>query len=79
MSVWLTAKECVSLPGMPGMEHNVRNKLDKLAGGSVELRRRREGTKAFEYHVDCLPEEARKVVQARAAQRVLAESRASAP
>ncbi|RAP70018.1 hypothetical protein ACZ87_03183, partial [Candidatus Erwinia dacicola] len=27
MSVWLIAKECLSLPGMPSMGHNIRNKL----------------------------------------------------
>lgn len=75
MSVWLTAKECVSLPGMPSMEHNIRNKLDKCAGGHLELRRRREGSKAFEYHVDCLPDTARAAVQARMARQVLTDSR----
>uniref|UniRef100_UPI0006685E11 DNA-binding protein n=2 Tax=Serratia TaxID=613 RepID=UPI0006685E11 len=62
MSIWLTAKECVSLPGLPLMEHNIRNRLDKAAGECGDLRRRREGTKAFEYHIDCLPAEAREVV-----------------
>ncbi|MFZ4221011.1 DNA-binding protein, partial [Enterobacter ludwigii] len=74
MSVWLTAKECASLPGMPGREHNVRNKLDKYAGGNTEYRRRREGTKAFEYHIDCLPDVARAAVQSRMARQVLAET-----
>lgn len=74
MSVWLTAKECSSLPGMPSMGHNIRNKLDKLAGGNDSLRRRRQGTKAFEYHVDCLPDAAREAVQARLARQLLAQS-----
>ncbi|RNM16512.1 hypothetical protein EFS38_20640, partial [Dickeya undicola] len=56
MSIWLTAKECVDLPGLPRMEHNIRSRLDKRSGGNAELRRRREGSKAFEYHVDCLPD-----------------------
>ncbi|MEN3262196.1 DNA-binding protein, partial [Sodalis endosymbiont of Spalangia cameroni] len=59
MSIWLTAKECISLPGFPRMEHNIRNRLDKVSGDQSQLRRRREGTKAFEYHIDCLPEQAR--------------------
>lgn len=79
MSIWLTAKECIALPGMPGMEHNIRNKLDKCAGGHTELRRRREGTKAFEYHIDCLPDAARVAVQSRMARQVLAESREVVP
>lgn len=65
MSIWLTAKECVSLPGLPLMEHNIRNRLDKASGESLNLRRRRPGSKAFEYHVDCLPEKAREIVKQR--------------
>ncbi|MJL36742.1 transposase, partial [Salmonella enterica subsp. enterica] len=65
MSIWLTAKECLLLPGLPGREHNIRNKLDKHARGNETLRRRRAGTKAFEYHIDCLPEQAREIVKRR--------------
>lgn len=79
MSVWLTAKECASLPGMPGREHNVRNKLDKCAGGNFEFRRRREGSKAFEYHIDCLPDAARAAVQSRMARQVLADTCSTVP
>lgn len=80
MSIWLTAKECLSLPGMPGMEHNIRNKLEKSAGGNADLRRRREGTKAFEYHIDCLPDAAREAVQARMARQLcVTESDAALP
>lgn len=74
MSVWVTAKECASLPGMPSMGHNIRNKLDKLTGGNDLLRRRREGTKAFEYHIDCLPDAAREAVQARMARKLLVQA-----
>lgn len=31
MSLWLTARECVNLPGLPGREHNIRIKLNKFA------------------------------------------------
>lgn len=65
MSIWLTAKECAGLPGFPTMEHNIRNRLDKQSGGNSALRRRREGSKAFEYHMDCLPEVAKQIVQER--------------
>lgn len=74
MSIWLTAKECVSLPGLPSMEHNIRGRLNKAAGDSLDLRRRREGTKAFEYHVDCLPAEAREAVRQRHYKSVLGQS-----
>lgn len=65
MSIWLTAKECVGLPGLPSMDHNIRNCLNKRSGAAAELRRRREGSKAFEYHVDCLPTEAQEVIRKR--------------
>ncbi|MGL3099491.1 Mu transposase C-terminal domain-containing protein [Enterobacter asburiae] len=65
MSIWLTAKECVGLPGLPSMDHNIRNCLNKRSGAAAELRRRRAGSKAFEYHLDCLPAEAQEVIRKR--------------
>lgn len=77
--MFVTVSELIGLSGLPGTSQGLRVALNKRAAGTPELVRRREGTKAFEYHVDCLPDEARKVVQARAARRVLTESRASVP
>lgn len=71
MSIWLTAKELVGLPGLPRMEHNIRNGLNKRAGSNPSLRRRRSGSKAFEYHIDCMPVEAREVLRNRHYQAVL--------
>lgn len=65
MSIWVTAQECVGLPGLPSMVHNIRNNLDKASGSYDELKRRRDGSKAFEYHVDCLPMEAQEVIKLR--------------
>lgn len=79
MSIWLTAKECVDLPGLPRMEHNIRSRLDKRSGGNAELRRRREGSKAFEYHVDCLPDIARDTVLQRHYNTLLQQQPATAP
>ena len=45
MSLWLTARECISLPGLPGREHNIRNKLNKFAEGNESLIRKRAGSK----------------------------------
>ncbi|CAK1713780.1 transposase [Vibrio crassostreae] len=55
--MYISAQECVGLVGMPTMVHNVRNKLNKLADSNQK--RKRQGSKAFEYHIDCLPEETR--------------------
>uniref|UniRef100_UPI00301B67D8 DNA-binding protein n=1 Tax=Providencia rettgeri TaxID=587 RepID=UPI00301B67D8 len=56
MDIWITAKECIGLPGLPTMQHNIRANLDKLAGDN---RRKRTGSKSFEYPIQCLPPVAR--------------------
>ncbi|EKJ4803611.1 multidrug DMT transporter permease, partial [Escherichia coli] len=61
--MWITAKECAGIGGLPTREHNVRARLDRVIENKPELRRKREGTKAFEYHIDCLPAEAQKVLR----------------
>ncbi|HHV7359427.1 TPA: Mu transposase C-terminal domain-containing protein [Morganella morganii] len=65
MSIWLTAKECIGLPDFPTQPQNIRSRLEKYSGGSDTFRRRRTGTKAFEYHIDCLPLAAQEVIKAR--------------
>ncbi|MFW1680128.1 hypothetical protein C1S99_10705 [Vibrio parahaemolyticus] len=55
--MWYLVKDLVGAPGMPGTEQNVRLGLNKLA--SEDQKRKRQGTKAFEYHIDCLPTETR--------------------
>ena len=52
---WVTTQECLGIPGFPGTPANVRKKLDLLATGNPSLKRKREGTKAYEYHVSLLP------------------------
>lgn len=63
--MFLSVNELVGLSGLPGTAQGVRYFLNKSAGDSSELKRKREGTKAFEYHIDCLPAEAREVVRQR--------------
>ncbi|MGK0747522.1 Mu transposase C-terminal domain-containing protein [Yokenella regensburgei] len=63
--MFVTVNELVGLPGLPGTAQGVRYTLNKCAAGLPEMMRRRQGTKAFEYHVDCLPEDARKIVKRR--------------
>ncbi|WP_438360518.1 Mu transposase C-terminal domain-containing protein [Leminorella grimontii] len=77
--MWLTAKECVALPGLPSMEHNIRHRLDKVVGGAKELRRRRDGTKAFEYHIDTLPLEAKEIAIQRHLQALMATPTDASP
>ncbi|EDQ4122379.1 DDE-type integrase/transposase/recombinase [Salmonella enterica subsp. enterica serovar Sandiego] len=63
--MWVTAKECVGLPDLPAMEHNIRHRLTKAASGNTEWLRRREGTKAIEFKIDCLPRSAQQVLRER--------------
>ncbi|MCW4628249.1 MULTISPECIES: transposase domain-containing protein [Marinomonas] len=53
--MWLTATEIAGAAGMPATERNAREKLKQLAMSQPELARKREGTKAFEYHISILP------------------------
>ncbi|EBP2085772.1 transposase [Salmonella enterica] len=71
--MWVTAKECIGLPGLPAMEHNIRNRLTKAAGRNVDWLRRREGTKAIEYHIDCLPKAAQEIVLERRFKKLMEE------
>lgn len=51
---WVTAKECIGISGMPTDVHKIRAKLDRLCGES-DMKRKRQGSKAFEYHTSILP------------------------
>lgn len=59
MDFWVTAKECVGICSFPNAEKNVRKHLESFVSGRSELRRKRAGTKAFEYHISVLPPEVR--------------------
>lgn len=63
--MFLSVNELIGLPGMPGTVQGVRASLNKRAGSSLELKRKRPGTKAFEYHIDCLTEQQQQVVRER--------------
>lgn len=52
---WVTTQECLGIPGFPGTAANVRKKLELLATGNPTLKRKREGSKAYEYHISLLP------------------------
>lgn len=73
--MFISVNDIVGLPGMPGTVQGVRYFLNKAAGNVDALKRKREGSKAFEYHIDCLPDAARSAVQSRMARQVLTESR----
>ncbi|HBC7419305.1 TPA: transposase [Serratia marcescens] len=72
--MFVIAKELVGVPGLPATTKGIREALSRNAGDSSELKRKREGSKAFEYHIDCLPAEAREVVRQRHYASVLEQS-----
>lgn len=63
--MYLTANELIGLPELPGTVQGIRLALKKRTGKHPEFVRKREGTKAFEYHIDCLPETAQEVIKQR--------------
>lgn len=52
---WLTVQEYAGIGGLPTHPYHVRKRLDALS--TTETKRKREGTKAFEYHISILPPE----------------------
>ncbi|MGY3571931.1 DDE-type integrase/transposase/recombinase [Vibrio paucivorans] len=52
--MFYTVKELTGLPGMRELERNTRILMAKIGADS---RRKREKSKAFEYHISCLPAE----------------------
>lgn len=72
--MFVTVNELVGLPELPGTLQGLRFALNKRAAGSPDLIRKRSGTKAFEYHVDCLPEKAREIVKQRHYSKVLEQA-----
>lgn len=63
--MFLSVNELIGLPGMPGTAPGVRAALNKRAGNSLDLKRKRAGTKAFEYHIDCLTAQQQEIIHER--------------
>ncbi len=57
--MWFSVKEIMGAPLMPTSDVRIRSNLDRLTKEKPEHKRKRQGSKAFEYHIDCLPEETR--------------------
>ncbi|WP_314140373.1 Mu transposase C-terminal domain-containing protein [Buttiauxella noackiae] len=72
--MFVTINELAGVPGLPATQQGLRYSLKKSTGNAPELVRKRAGTKAFEYHIDCLPEQAREIVKASHYREVLKQS-----
>lgn len=77
--MFLTIKELVGLPGMPGTIQGCHYVLGKVKNLTPDLVRKRNGSKAHEYHVDCLPTEAQEVIRKRHYDELLEQSAAAEP
>lgn len=78
--MFYSVNDLTGLPGLPGTVQGIRWTLNRVAEQNPDWRRKRTGSKAFEYHIDCLPHEARDAVLARHYQQVVeSEKVVSAP
>lgn len=77
--MFVAVKELVGIVGMPVTTKGIRQALDRAANGSPALCRKRQGSKAFEYHIDCLPFAAQEQVRSRFVQQMMTTPDISAP
>ncbi|EAV2253206.1 transposase [Salmonella enterica] len=56
---WVTISELHGIKNLPSSRYGIQKLLEKQAAGRTELRRKRERTKAFEYHISILPPDVR--------------------
>ncbi|HCS1660148.1 TPA: transposase, partial [Shigella flexneri] len=62
----------LGVPGMPATTKGIRQALQRFSRDLGDVSRRREGTKAIEYHIDCLPEITRKALRERYVEQLVA-------
>ncbi|EEA0729279.1 DDE-type integrase/transposase/recombinase [Salmonella enterica subsp. enterica serovar Newport] len=72
--MFFSVNDLTGVPGLPGTVQGIRWTLNRATEQNPKWRRKREGTKAFEYHIDCLPEQAREVVKRRLFNQVVASA-----
>ncbi|EBS1710860.1 transposase [Salmonella enterica subsp. enterica serovar Vitkin] len=72
--MFFSVNDLTGVPGLPGTVQGIRWTLNRATEQNPEWRRKREGTKAFEYHIDCLPEQAREIVKRRLFNQVVASA-----
>ncbi|MDX3889554.1 Mu transposase C-terminal domain-containing protein, partial [Pasteurella multocida] len=61
--MWLTVSELVKCPSLPSSERGCRKALDKLANKNPSIRRKKAGTKAFEYNSLYLSQQIQQEIQ----------------
>ncbi|HII3694549.1 TPA: Mu transposase C-terminal domain-containing protein [Pasteurella multocida] len=61
--MWLTVSELVKCPSLPSSERGCRKALDKLTNKNPSIRRKKAGTKAFEYNSLYLSQQIQQEIQ----------------
>lgn len=56
--MFVSATALIGIPGLPVTVQGLRLALNKWARDSESMKRKRPGTKAYEYYIDCLPADA---------------------
>lgn len=69
--MYVTVNELLGVPGVPNTAAGIRYNLAKCVADHPDMARRRQGSKAIEYHVDCLPPETREVLIKRQAKQLV--------
>ncbi|HIC6417175.1 TPA: DNA-binding protein, partial [Salmonella enterica subsp. enterica serovar Newport] len=69
--MYVTVNELINVPGMPNTPAGIRYNLGKCVVDHPDMARRRQGSKAIEYHVDCLPPETRQILIERHAKQLV--------
>ncbi|MEZ3140828.1 Mu transposase C-terminal domain-containing protein [Citrobacter braakii] len=72
--MYLTVRELIGVPGLPNSTDAIRNALNKLTNDAPQLVRKRDGTKAREYHIDCLPSVTKTAILDRACRYAISQS-----
>lgn len=72
--MYVVAKELIGIPGLPGTVKGMRQALKRLSDSEPGLTRKRKGTKAVEYHIDCLPENIRQTLIERQTRQLVSQA-----
>jgi len=77
--MFATVNELVGLPGLPGTPQGIRAMMGKLVKDNQALVRKRQGSKAFEYHIDSLPPVTQKALRDRQVKELMKNQDAALP
>lgn len=71
--MYVIAKELIGAPGMPATTKGIRQALQRYVQGKSCCSRRRSGSKATEYSIDCLPEVTQQALRERYALQLMTQ------